>query len=459
MSPRLVLAGAFLFIAWLFVGDKKRDHPFSRAMWIPLAWLLILSSRSVSMWFPNAELTGNAMDGSPLDRNIFLGLIIAAVLVLMRRGFSFGAFLRGNKVVMAYFAYLGVSVLWSDFTFIAFKRWVKDLGNVLIVLVVLTESDPVASLRCLLARCSYVLVPLSFVFIRYFPDIGRYFNRFVWSYSYGGVTLDKNFLGATALLCSLGIFLSFQECRRRGLRTTHLMILGGLNFFVYYIADCSTALVTTLLGLTILLLLQLPAAQARAERAILYSFGSIIVFLLLDSLFGISEFLVGLVGRDLTFTGRTDIWKIVLSVHVNPLIGVGYWSFWMGDRIDWKALGYMGDLLEAHNGYIETYVNSGLVGIGLLVAGIVHGLRRASSLISFGDPAGALKLTIIVLVLMYNFTESIFNRFGPVWFLALVALLEYKNPVVDVADSTFKRGLNGAQSGADVKSILSGLAV
>src|SRR6266568_6433251 len=425
MPPYLVLAAAFLYIAWLFSGDGKRGNPFSRAMWIPLGFLLILGSRPISLWFPNAELTRNAIDGSPSDRNIFLGLIVAGLFVLVRRRVLLGAFIRNNKLLAVFFAYLGLSVLWSDFTFVALKRWIKDVGIIIMVLVVLTEPDPMAAVRSLLVRCAYVLVPLSVVFIRYFPDIGRYYNRFVWSYSYGGVTLDKNYLGAALLLSSLGLFLSFLECRHRGIHTRVLLVLAVMALYLYYIADCSSALVTTVLSITILSLLQLKAVQVHAERIGYYAFLATALLLLGQCVCGVGEVLVGLLGRDLTFTGRTYIWEIAMSVDTNPLVGVGYWSFWMGDRVDWTSKGYMGELFEAHNGYIETYLNSGIIGVGLLLATLVSGLRRAGIGVRGGNGFARLQIAIIVMILFYNVTESIFNRFGPIWFVALIALVQY----------------------------------
>jgi exopolysaccharide production protein ExoQ len=425
MPPKLALAAALFYIAWLFAGERKRGSPFSRAMWIPLIWLLILASRPISLWFPNAELTGNAIDGTPFDRNIFLGLMIAGLLVLVRRRVVLGAFLSNNKMLVIFFAYLGLSVLWSDFAFIAFRRWIKDLGNIIIVLVVLTEPDPMAAVRSLLVRCAYVLIPLSVVCIRYFPEIGRYLNRFNWTYSYGGVTLDKNYLGVASLLSSLGLFLRLLECRRCAIHTRFLLVLAGMNLWLYTIADCSTALVTTILSIIILSLLELKAVQERAERFGYCAFAAIALLLSAHFAFGLGEVLVGLVGRNLSLTGRTDIWRIVLNVGTNPLFGVGYRSFWMGNRVDWRGLGYTGDLLEAHNGYIETYINSGLIGVALLLTLLVGRLRHVSRSVRQENEFARLQFGVIVLTLIYNMTESIFNGFGPVWFIALIALVQY----------------------------------
>ena len=81
--------------------------------------------------------------------------------------------LRKNVSILLYFSFCAVSLVWSDFPFIAFKRWIKALGDVEMVLVILTEFGPLGALKRLLTRLGFLLFPLSILFIRYYPDIGR----------------------------------------------------------------------------------------------------------------------------------------------------------------------------------------------------------------------------------------------------------------------------------------------
>ena len=77
-------------------------------------------------------------------------------------------------------------------------------------------------------------------------------------------------------------------------------------------------------------------------------------------------------------TGRTGIWQTVLNEPNNPLLGTGYASFWLGERLQriW-ALYPRTPLLQAHNGYIEVYLNLGMVGVALLGGVLWTGLRNA----------------------------------------------------------------------------------
>ena len=86
--------------------------------------------------------------------------------------------------------------------------------------------------------------------------------------------------------------------------------------------------------------------------------------------------LLGAVGRDPTLTDRTAIWSIVLSMHTNPLVGTGYESFWLGPRLQkvWQLFG--ATINESHNGYLEVYLNLGLIGVLLLVGLLITSYRN-----------------------------------------------------------------------------------
>src|SRR5438094_10097118 len=77
----------------LFALDRDRKARTSKALWIPVVWLSISGSRTVSEWLGTMGFaSGTALnspdqllDGSALDRNIWMGLIAVARLVLLGR--------------------------------------------------------------------------------------------------------------------------------------------------------------------------------------------------------------------------------------------------------------------------------------------------------------------------------------------------------------------------------------
>lgn len=133
---------------------------------------------------------------------------------------------------------------------------------------------------------------------------------------------------------------------------------------------------------------------------------------------------------DPSYTGRDVIWQFALD-HVarRPWFGFGYESFWgMPDLVaEWNYLeswGYRAS--DAHNGYLNIAVTTGLVGLAAAMWWIVvqpfadyrralaHGADRALTV---------LFLQVWLLALCLGCYESVFFGGGDaLWFLALVAM-------------------------------------
>src|SRR4051812_11048728 len=125
MPAGLALIVFLIGIAGLIALDRDRRARSSPALWLPSIWMCIAGSRMISQWLNPDTGPSSAeryLDGSPLDRIVLTGLLLAAVAVLVTRREKVEAFLRANGPIFLFFAYCGVSVLWSDYPDVAFKR-------------------------------------------------------------------------------------------------------------------------------------------------------------------------------------------------------------------------------------------------------------------------------------------------------------------------------------------------
>src|SRR5712691_958017 len=146
MPPILALALTLLFIAFLFRRECSQEYKPSPALWIPCIWLMILGSRGVSQWLnlgPPLQSSDDLLEGSPIDRAVFLLLIVAGLVVLWRRHISWSEVFCNNVWLTLFFLYCALSILWSDVPFVASKRWLKALGDPMMALIILTEPEPV----------------------------------------------------------------------------------------------------------------------------------------------------------------------------------------------------------------------------------------------------------------------------------------------------------------------------
>ena len=107
----------------------------------------------------------------------------------------------------------------------------------------------------------------------------------------------------------------------------------------------------------------------------------------------------------------------------NPLIGSGFESFWLGDRLI-SLQARWGDIIQAHNGYLETYLNVGAIGLFLLLSCIISGLKKVSRSLTIEYKTATLSLCIIIILSLYNLTEASFYGIGVMWIMFLFATVD-----------------------------------
>jgi exopolysaccharide production protein ExoQ len=437
MGSSLAFAVFAGFIFWLFVTDSKRRRGISTALWIPLLWLSVIGSRFISTWL--GSRSEDVLEGSPLDRMFFLVMIVCAFTVLFRRQIAWGEIIRNNKWLFAYLCYLGISSLWSDYTFTSFKRWTKELGSVLMVLVILSENDPMEAIKAVLSRTTYLLIPLSVLLIKYYPEMGRYYDQWTYQPYFCGVTTDKNLLGMALFVCGSFLCWSFLERRSERRSGGPRRRAGGKKEFAIHIllmamtawllskAHSSTALACTMLASGLLLALQNPGIRSQGKRLAIYGVLGALLVIFLNETFNLGQVVVSALGRDMTFTGRTEIWKAVLAEGSDPLFGTGCDSFWLGDRSERLSAKYYFHLNEAHNGYLEVYLNTGLIGLTLLLGTMANAFNRICDRLKQGSKFASFRFAFLIATAIYGMTEAIF-RLGPLWLVLLLVMTEYPTP-------------------------------
>ncbi len=164
MPPFFALILCTLFVFSLLRLERQRSSEVSGAAWIPTLWLLLIAGKPLGVWFGTA---GAAESGSPLDRLVLSTLLCIGVAALVKRQFAFAAALRANCWLLLLIGYMLLSTLWSEITFIALKRCVRETIVVIMAFVILSEADPRQALESVLRRSTYVLIPSSLLLIKY----------------------------------------------------------------------------------------------------------------------------------------------------------------------------------------------------------------------------------------------------------------------------------------------------
>jgi O-antigen ligase len=368
------------------------------------------------------------LEGSPLDRAILGGLLAAAATVLALRWPRSVDFVRANGALVLFLSYGAASVFWSDFPWIAFKRWTRAAGNAAMVLVVLTDPQPAEAIRRFFARVGFLLIPTSVLVIASFPHLGRAYHWWTGQVLYTGVATDKNGLGGICLVTGLAALWRLVEGLRQTVPLQRLReslpaaVVVGLVLWLFYMADSSTAVLCFLLGSAVILLTTGRNLRAATAHCVVGALAVVALgIFLIDRPY---EWVVRTLGEDSTLTGRTHLWSDLMRVELNPWLGTGFETFWLGDRarVLWER--YPFRPRQAHNGYLETYLTLGWVGVVLLAVVVIAGYRHVIDGFRRKSPASPLKLAFLFVALAYNFTEAAFKVMHPVWIAFLLAAID-----------------------------------
>lgn len=450
MPPKLILIIGYIFVFYVIIRDYKRSERVSKALWWPLIWYMVVSSRPIGVWFgiwglPMGASGGGVTGGSPIDRNFYLALSFIGIVVLINRKFNWGKLFTKNSWLTMLLLFMILSISWSEFSFVSFKRFVKIVGAIIMALVVLTEQNPMIAITTIIRRCAYLHLPMSIIVIRYFRNIGITFDWTGSAQSWQGITSSKNVLGQVAMVAAFyflwEIVRNWKKSKWKSLKSINLVyfLMGA---YLLKGSDNSLSLTSvSVFCLATFIFFRLKSLGyniQRIRRFMNFMMAGTLSFLSLitvHSIVGFSEEslfgkFITTFGRDITLTDRTIIWNDIYNVVRNPLLGVGFGGFWIGEimNIPFSA-GMTWTLGQAHSGYVDTYLQIGLVGVFLLIGLIIKTpntlLKSYLSNVEFSWLRVALFITIVYI----NITETTFLRGDHhLWFLLMIITINLPLP-------------------------------
>jgi O-antigen ligase len=419
----------------------------SAALWIPIIWYALETSQSASRWlqiFGFDIAAPDAIDGSPVDRLIYSVLLVAALGVLFVRRTDWRSILENNRWFCVLFLYMLLSVTWSDYPFVSFKRWNRALVDVVMALVVLTDRKALEAECAVIRRVMFVNIPLSIILIKYFRSIGTAWDEFgreIWH----GATPQKNVLGGVVMVGA--VYFLFEMLRNY--RNKKVVVYVAYFLMAAWLLKGSasyrsnTSIMGFVIGAALLSVLMILKPRIVFIRRYLAAAAIILAcmfaaFQVFQAATGVSFVTAGIEasGRDATLTGRTDLWNDLLAIASrHPIIGVGYGAFWIGNTHNLWSTHIWGPT-QGHNGYLDVYLEIGVLGVLLLVCVIVASFRGVLALLSANFEQGMLHFIWLCIIVCHNFTESTYLR-GSVdlWFLFVLAAVAVpsRSPALSVA--------------------------
>jgi exopolysaccharide production protein ExoQ len=348
-------------------------------------------------------IPGDSVMAPRVENKIFWPALAAVSVILVIRNWSRLTLPPHISCLFAYLALAGASVLWAFKPEFSLSRLFLELMIVTSIVLPAITSPRAAEMMRGVFLCFAFASILNVFFVLNQTQI--YLEN--QSIGYPGYFAFKGLLGECAAIAFL---LSLHEILYPGGRralgiiviavATYLMILSeskgslGLALIAPFLAGLTLIIGKAIRISPAIVLLPIPICYAVLSRLI----GDIL-----------SRFSWHIYGN-YTLSGRTDIWDFVqYEIARRPLLGWGYQSFWLvgpdAPSIV-EAPGWIKKMPSAHNGYLDTMLDTGHVGLYLLIAFIfttLHAIGRVAD----RDLARAwLLLSLALFVIFVNFIES-----------------------------------------------------
>jgi exopolysaccharide production protein ExoQ len=268
------------------------------------------------------------------------------------------------------------------------------LDQVLELLLVLGTATTIASVVFALALPQYGL-----------DQMGGHSNA--WK----GIFSAKNYLGNIALFF-LTVAVSYRP-RTNFFRSVRLsQILLCLTTIAF--SHAATAYLLTVLYIVYFVILRNLRRFRKKDYFLVCTVVAGALFAVMAVIVLWPDFLFELLGKDVTLTGRTEIWGAVIdSILKRPLVGYGYGAFWLGLKGEsyHVILAVSWVLAQAQSGFLDVTLELGVGGLAIAILVFGFAFRDGMACLFRSRDHTQLwavewYLAIVVLTLIYNLDES-----------------------------------------------------
>ena len=406
----------------------KGDRVFRDGLFLAtllLAWFTVSPFPDLS----DPQLLAPKTGGDPLGQ--------ASILLLTGALATFALLSRSPLIprvvtlplVLTFIAF-AISATLSAYPDVAARRLVLAALTIFQAIIVLLLPHGREHFARLLAVTAIIVLAACYIGVAFFPGLSIHQASDIaepdLAGDWRGFFTHKNGAGASMVLL---IFIGIFVCRAWNRLAGVCIIVLAAIFLNFTHSKSPLNLLPVVLVLSYLL--------PRTRNSLL-ALALVTGMPLLLNLLGVGSVMFGPIGdlvhdlmSDPTYTGRDVIWRFALDhVAQRPLFGFGFESFWgMPDLVaNWSYLeswGYRAS--DAHNGYLNLAVTTGLIGLGLSLLWIVArpfaDYRRAVAL-GADRALTALFLQIWLFTLCLAGYESVFFAGGSaLWFLMVVSII------------------------------------
>ncbi len=386
------------------------------ARWEPVVAALCLAQFSEPFFAAVAQSQG-LTDPPGYARIFFLPVYAFLAWVTWRdRAQAFGA-ARATPLLIGLVGLAVLSTLWSIDSGATLRRSVWLILSTAFGLYLAWRHDW-RSLLNVLAGGFVVLIVGSFALGLFAPNIGR--MTFEHPGAWSGLWTHKNTLGG---IMALGVAINAAAAIVAPAHRKLWIGCAVAAFALVLLSTSKTALIASAFGIGMIAFcmivrrgpVQMIAAIAAASVAIVAIVGVVLLA---------PDLLVAAIGRDLTLTGRTDIWEASARfVEGRPWLGYGYYAFWLPDNgpAFWVREAVAWQVASAHSSWLELALGLGRLGVILFAVQLSATLWRGAGAV-LQPQAGLWAPAFLAIFALYTLSESHALQANNIFWIIYVAV-------------------------------------
>ncbi|WP_044893578.1 O-antigen ligase family protein [Bacillus alveayuensis] len=332
-----------------------------------------------------------------------------------------------QKLLILFFGVLSFSAILSSHKILAFENLIILLATTLISVIIVQRYSLENWLK-ILSVVYAILIIMSFVYSLTSPNgIETGFHAGAWK----GIYLHKNQLGFVMVFSTI-VWLSMLKRKF----TYKRLIFFLFSLILVLLSDSSTGLIGIVISIIAINTIKIFNKKNYLNVALVFFGFSFIISVMSFAIINYQA-VTNILGKDITLTGRTVLWGILLDFIKNsPFFGYGYGVFWLDGGYNfmspyWSTLKFFPQ--HGHNGYLDLALDGGISSLIIMVLILLSGLIKSYKLVQkTNDYKFFYLFTFLVTFMIYNLSESVllkFNNLSWIMFITVIiyANIEYKN--------------------------------
>jgi exopolysaccharide production protein ExoQ len=375
------------------------------------------------------ETPDGSIPQDPYSPLLFMGIYMVTLLLLVTQRKSFLLVAQKDFLIWVVVGIALASAIWTVAPDITLRRSLLLLGTTLFGIYLAMRYSLREQLQ-LLSWALGLVILLSILFAIGLPSYGLMGIQEggVHAGAWRGVMSHKNLLGRLMVLSSLVFLFVATSDSISNSRYRWFPWIGYVLSIVLIVRSTSKTALISFVALMIILPLYRTLRRNYNQLvpiaiALILLVGSVAI-LFVDNL----PFITSVLGRDLTLTGRTELWSVMLElIQERPLLGYGFNGFWRDWDSDvtaylWRTLQW--ECPYGHNGFMDLLAELGIAGLAVfllsLTTAYIQGVRwlRITK-----NVEGLWTLIYLSFLVIYNISESTLLATNSIFWILYVSTI------------------------------------